>query len=149
MPAYDGKLILCKDLDFATVGNKRSLATADIHNWAEDPVRKGGHPRPLWFEITVTTAFTSGEGNNTLQPIVQNCATAGGTFKSVLLGPVIKKADLTVGQRILLPLPHFGVDDNDSFLPDGMERHVRVFFQQGGTGTDWTAGKLTVILKGG
>lgn len=115
----------------------------------EVPVRKGGHPRPLWFEIVVTTTVVGGAARF-LNVVIQNAATATGTYKTILSGPPIKSADLVEGTVLRIPMPMFGLDDDDDLIENGVNRALRVQWSQSGGGdVNWTAGNLHIALVGG
>lgn len=137
-----------------TFGTDQSLAggqsapATDLLNWGESPVRKGGHPRPLWIEVAITESFTSAQAN-TLAIQVQSCATEGGTYKTALQTFEIPKAAALAGKVVRIPFPMTGCSATDTIKEDGLMQFVRVYYVQGGSSTNWTAGKVSAYLIGG
>lgn len=133
MAIRDFYQILAQDQEIGNTGG----ATEDLLDWGESPATKGGHPRPLWFEVTIKEAFAGG-ADRSLQVQVQTSATAGGTYATILSGPEVPTAELVVGKVIRVPYPM-----------DGVLRAIRLnVIQTGGSAVNWTAGEYDAALTG-
>lgn len=119
---------------------------SDAMDWAEDPVIKGGHPRPLWFEIHITDA-PSGTGNIVchVQGADDDGTGSAGAFVDLLSLPAIDPDDLSVGDVIYLPFPMTGFDSSADWKPDGPPRYLRVHIDE----TDVASGECTIVFRGG
>lgn len=133
MAIRDYYQILAQDQAIGTGGGE----TEDLLDWGESPATKGGHPRPLWFEVTVKTDFAGGADRN-LQVEVQTSATAGGSYETILSGPEVPTAELVAGKVIRVPYPM-----------DGVLQAIRLnLVQTGGSAVNWTAGEYDAALTG-
>lgn len=148
MPIRDYYQVLASDLDFNGAQDQVTEHTVD---WDETPAIKGGHPRPLWFEIVVKETFVGGGASAVLlQPVVQNADGAAGTFKDILTGPEILLADLAKGATFYIPYPMMGLDDDDKPIFGGPNQVLRLNISHSATSpANFTAGKLDVVLSGG
>ena len=92
-----------------------------------------GGGTPLWLYCRVNTAFTC-DTSGTLIVALQNCATSGGTYTSILISPTYTVGTLAKGLDLLTaPLP---VDNL---------RYLKLLFTNG-VGSGFTAGKIDAFL---
>lgn len=133
MAIRDFYQVLADEQAIGTAGG----ATEDLIDWGETPATKGGHPRPLWFEVVITTSFTGGASRN-LSVQVQTSATAGGSYETILTGPDVPTTECVAGKVIRVPYPM-----------DGCLQAMRLnLVQTGGAGVNWTAGAYSAALTG-
>ena len=92
-----------------------------------------GAGTPIWVYCRVNTAFTAAS-SSTMIVSLQNCATSGGTYTSIFVGPT-----LTVGQLVK------GLDLCTIPLPVDNLRYLKMVYTQG-VGSGWTAGKVDALL---
>ena len=92
-----------------------------------------GGGTPVWLYCRVNTTFTAAS-SSTMIVALQNCATSGGTYTSLLIGPT-----LTVGQLVK------GLDLMTVPLPVDNLRYLKLIYTQG-VGSGWTAGKVDALL---
>lgn len=86
------------------------VSTNVIDLLAARDVGTGNH---LYLTVLVTTAFTS-TNSGTLQVQFETCATAGGTYKPLVLTPVVAVGDLIAGAVLLdYVVPPNGVNNTN------------------------------------
>ena len=148
MAIHDFYQVLADGQDLA--GGYDGQVSEHTVDWDESPARKGGHPRPIWFEVYVTTAFVGGGDNSGLRITVQNADGATGDFKDILIGPDIPLAQLTVGAVFQIPYPLMGLDDDDNVMYGGPNQVLRLKFDSiSSEAGNWTAGTIDAVLTGG
>jgi hypothetical protein len=94
-----------------------------------------GAGTPIWLYCMVNTTFSPCTGTTaTLQAILQDCATSGGTWASILAGYAFSNGEITKGVN-LLTVP----------LPAKHKRYLKLIYTTA-TGSGWIAGNIDALL---
>jgi hypothetical protein len=96
-----------KGLVFSTAQAETTQAAHDSDDVVDLRIANAnlGAGTPKWLVVTVNTTFTSG-GAGTLTVALQDCATVGGSYATVIAGEAHALASLVKGFKLLcIPLP--------------------------------------------
>jgi len=141
MPVRDYYHVLAEGEDMT------SGVISDILDWGETPVVKGGHPRPLWFEVIITVQPAGGAWTIGVEGADSDGAGGQGTWRVQLRTTLIQSGDVSVGDVLKIPLPMMGLDSSNEVMPDGLPRFLRVHVDVGQTTV--TAGECDIVFRGG
>ena len=95
-----------------------------------------GAGTPIWLVVQVSTSLVGATGTaNTMAASLQDCATSGGTYTTIVTGYAFSVAEVLKGIN-LLSIP----------LPAKHKRYLGVIYTTG-TGSGWLSGNVNAFLS--